>query len=785
MSNLNLPLISLRGMVVFPEETVNFDVGRKESINAVKDAVNNGKTVLLCSQIDSFKEELSLSNLYKVGTVAKILQMTKISNDYYRVIAKGLFKAKVVDVAENNNCLYCFAEPVETLKYENDPEVIAYCRALKSKFSEYFNLNNKVSAKAFDAMLASDDSEKLFNIICSNLKCEVKILQQLLEENDQKAKLDLLLSVLNNEIKIFSITKEIEDKTNAEINKHQREYVLKEKIRQIKEELGDDNNTASEIDDYKDKIEKLTINSEYKEKLFSEVKKMSYSSPMSPEYTVVKTYLDTVIGLPWNISSDCNTDINKAIEILDNDHYGLEKVKDKIVDYLSVKINDPDYNGTIICLAGPPGVGKTSIGKSIAKALDRKFVRISLGGMKDESEIRGHRKTYIGSMPGKIISAFNQAKVNNPLILFDEIDKLGSDYKGDPSSAMLEVLDSEQNYEFRDNYIEIPFDLSKAVFITTANEISNIPAPLRDRLEIINIDSYTFNEKVMIAKDFLLKKQLNNHKIENLEISDSAIEKIITSYTRESGVRTLERAIVTICRKAVRNTLISGKKKITITEKNIKKFLGNEKFSDSVIDYSGFSGVSTGMAWTQYGGEILKTEVTVIPGSGKIEITGNLGEVMVESVKVALAYLKAHSDKYKIPFEFASKCDINVHFPEGAVPKDGPSAGITILTALVSAITGKIVRPEIAMTGELTITGKVLPIGGLKEKSLAALRNNYKEIIVPKENKRDVSELPDCVKKDIKIRYADSAEDVIKFAISSVKDKNNKFLENIMNVKEC
>ena len=440
-------------------------------------------------------------------------------------------------------------------------------------------------------------------------------------------------------------------------------------------------------------------------------------------------------------------------------------------------MSDPDYNGTIICLAGPPGVGKTSIGKSIAKALDRKYVRISLGGLKDESEIRGHRKTYIGSMPGKIISAISQAKVNNPLILFDEIDKLGSDYKGDPSSAMLEVLDAEQNNEFRDNYLEIPFDLSKTVFITTANDIYSIPDPLRDRLEIINIDSYTFDEKVMIAKDFLIKKQFAIHKIFNAEISDSAIEKIIDGYTKEAGVRELERNIITVCRKIVRNNLLKGKRKVKVTDKNIKNYLGKEKYTDSVPDYSDFSGVSTGLAWTQFGGDVLKTETVIMPGSGKIEITGNLGNVMVESVKVALGYLKSNALKFDLPIDFFNKCDINVHFPEGAIPKDGPSAGITILTSLVSAFTGKIVRDDIAMTGELTITGKVLPIGGLKEKSLAALRNGIKEIIVPFENKRDVYDLPDKVKNEIKVTYVKSADDVIKHAISERTDKKNNTYE--------
>ncbi len=779
MNIIDLPIISLRGMVVFPDEIVNFDVGRKESINAVKTAVNEGLNVLLCSQIDSAEEKLSVSNLYRVGTVVKILQITKLNDEYYRVVVKGLFKARAIEFTENQKFLYCRAETIEHIQNEEDPEVIAYCRALKAKFVEYFNFNNKISAKAIDSVIAVEDSERLFNIICSNLKTELKTKQRLLEESEQKKKLYDLLTVLTREINVYSVNKEIEDKVNAEINKHQREHILRERMNQIKSELGEDNRFDDELSEYPEKISALNICDEYKEKLLCEAKKLSYTSPMSAEYTVIKSYLDTVLGLPWNISSDCKTDIKKASEILNNEHYGLEEVKEKIIDYLAVKINDPDYNGTVICLSGPPGVGKTSIGKSIAKALDRKFVRISLGGVKDESEIRGHRKTYIGSMPGKIISAINQANVNNPLILFDEIDKLGNDYKGDPSSAMLEVLDSEQNYEFRDNYIEIPFDLSKTVFITTANDISTIPEPLRDRLEIINIESYTFDEKIMIAKDFLIKKQIEIHKLSNVEITNSAIEKIIISYTREAGVRNLERAIVTICRKAVRKKLTSGNRKITVTDKNLHLYLGREKFDEKELDYSGLSGVCTGMAWTKYGGDILRTEVTVVPGTGKLELTGNLGEVMKESAKVAIAYLKSHSFFYNIPSDFASKCDINIHFPEGAVPKDGPSAGITILTALISAITGKTVKSTVAMTGEITITGKILPIGGLKEKALAALRNNIKEIVIPAENKKDALELPACVKGNVKVRYVSSAQDVIKYALSNVSDKNNNFLSTL------
>ena len=516
MTNIDLPLVSLRGVVVFPDETLNFDVGRKESINAVKSAVNSGQNIMLCSQIDSSIEEILVSNINKIGTVAKVLQITKINKDYYRVIVKGLFKAKILNYIECSDYLFCRIETIDILQNEDSPETIAYKRALKSKFAEYFNYNNKISSKAFDATIAAADSVKGYNTICSNLKTEISTLQKLLEKNNSKEKFEFLLNVLQNEINIFSINKEIEDKTNQEISNKQKEILLREKIRQIKEELGDEpKDVDSEIEKYTDRVDALQIDSEYKEKLFNEITKMSYCSPSSPEYTVCKTYLDTVLNLPWNISKIPEITIEESIEILNGEHYGLEKVKEKIIDYLAVKINDPDYNGTIICLAGPPGVGKTSIGKSIAKALDRKYVRISLGGLKDESEIRGHRKTYIGSMPGKIISAISQTKVNNPLILFDEIDKLGSDYKGDPSSAMLEVLDAEQNNEFRDNYLEIPFDLSKSVFITTANDIYSIPAPLRDRLEIINIDSYTFDEKVMIAKDFLIKKQFEIHKISN------------------------------------------------------------------------------------------------------------------------------------------------------------------------------------------------------------------------------------------------------------------------------
>ncbi len=760
-----LPVVALRGLVVFPNSSLHFDIGREKSINAMKTAMENDRYVLLCSQKDADVDFPNNDDINKIGTVVKVKQIVKISSDTYRVAVHGEYKAEIVSFESENQDKYFTAVCVPFSEFvydEDDIEITALSRNLRAAVMNIYSLDKTIPTVAINEINSTKLFSELVYSICSNIEFEYNQLQLLLEEVDIKTMAINLLKLLNREIEILKVNKKIDDKTRCVLDKAQHEYYLKEQIKTIKDELGERDEYDDELETYKEKILSLNLPSDSEEKLLKELSKYSKLPPNSSEASVISVYLDTVLDLPWNISTKENVSVCDAEKILNRDHYGLDKVKERILEYFAVKEIGGTTNGNIICLVGPPGVGKTSIAKSLAEALNRNYVRISLGGVKDESEIRGHRKTYIGSMPGRIISALNQAKSNNPLILLDEIDKMSSDYKGDPASAMLEVLDYEQNFEFKDNYIEIPFDLSDVLFITTANDLYSIPSPLRDRMEIIELEGYTIEEKLNIAIKHLIPKQMAKHNLKNVKFHEDSIKKIIQEYTREAGVRTLDRLIAQILRKVAKVYVSEHKSKANITKNTVKKYLGKEKYLDITLDKKDSVGVANGLAWTGYGGDVLNIEVAVMPGTGKTVLTGNLGDVMKESATTAVSYIRSVADKYGINPDFVEKKDIHVHVPEGAVPKDGPSAGITMATAIISALTDKKVKSNIAMTGEITLRGKVLPIGGLKEKTLAALRYGVDTVIIPDENKRDIDELEPTVKENLKIITAKDYAQVAK-----------------------
>ncbi len=778
MDNNILPVLPLRGLVVFPGTVIHLDIGREKSIKAIERAFKEDRLLLLCPQKKASIEDPGIDDICTTGTVVRVLQTLKLPGNNTRVIVSALHRAKIIEYLSTEHCFYCTCSKIDDYIPECEDsqatlnEVTALVRGVKNSFSDYFNYSRNIGTDIADNILDIDEPSRLTDSVCSSLNIEPEKLIPLLEEINLKKRMLLLLSVLRREVDILEMNKHISAKVHESIDKNQREYYIKEQMKVLREELGDGEDLITEAEEYKNKILALGIKDEYTQKLIKEANKLSYLNYSSPETAVIKSYLDSVLELPWNISTTENTDIIHAEQVLDRDHFGLCDVKERILEYIAVKTLGGNKNGAIICLAGPPGVGKTSIARSLADALGRTYVRISLGGVKDESEIRGHRKTYIGSMPGRIINAVKQAGCNNPLILLDEIDKLGADYHGDPSAAMLEVLDPEQNFEFNDHYIDIPFDLSNVLFITTANDVSAIPDPLRDRLDIIDISGYTFEEKAEIACKYLIPKQIEKHALKNVVIDISAVNSIVNNYTRESGVRNLERQITKICRKSA-HILVSGKQKtIKITANNLNKYLGAPVYTENEISSVNKIGEVTGLAWTKVGGEILTVETNIMHGTGKLELTGNLGDVMRESAMAAYSYIRANAEKLNIPVDFYNKLDIHVHVPEGAVPKDGPSAGITMLTSIVSALTGRKVKKDIAMTGEITIRGRVLPIGGLKEKSLAALRAGVKTIIIPIGNKKDLSELPESVMSQIKFILTDNAADVLSFALEKESDLN-------------
>lgn len=759
--NFDLPLIPLRGLTVFPNTTVNFDVGRKKSVAAVTDAVKNrnGK-IILCRQINTDESNPKPDGIYTVGVLARVVQVISNGGETLRIIVDGIKKVKVTGYVDNPDFFVASYEPMKEL-HARTVEAKAYRRKCMSVVEEHYFVGERATKDVYNIL--NETEEPVAFLYRAAHLMDISDRQGFLEIDDVIDKYELLLDFLEDELEIAKVEKKINRKVRESIDKGQKEYYLREQIKAIQEELGDEDD-----DDLLLKADKLPIPEESKKKLKKDIERNAKMPTSSPDYAISRNYFDFVFDLPWGIESEDNNDIENARKILDEDHYGLEKIKERILEFLAVRQLTDEKREPIICLVGPPGVGKTSIVKSIARALNRKYVRMSLGGIRDEAEIRGHRKTYVGAMPGRIISNIRIAGTMNPVFLLDEIDKLASDFKGDPSSALLEVLDPEQNNAFRDNYLEIPFDLSKVIFITTANNPDAIPAPLYDRMEIIEMSGYTPEEKLQIAKKHLIGKQLKAHGIseDRLSFTDDGIEKIIYSYTRESGVRGLEKEIANVMRK-VAVKIVSGEAqdKIVVTKDNVKEFLGVEKYLENEKPEHSEVGAATGLAWTAVGGEILTIEVSIVSGKGEILLTGHLGDVMKESARTAISYIHAHADDYDIPERAFKDKDIHIHVPEGAIPKDGPSAGITIATAVFSALTGKGVRNDVAMTGEITLRGKVLPIGGLKEKSLAAMRAGIKKVLIPVDNMKDLADIPESVKNGVKFILVENVSEVFNIAI--------------------
>lgn len=772
-----MPVLALRGMTAFPRATMHFDVGRIKSIRALEAAAETEQRIFLVTQKNIQTDDPSFDELYPIGTVVRVLQMISASKDSARVLVVGEYRARVTEVLQTKPYLAARVESLPDLPYVADtPRVEALTRLAVQLFDDFSNATQRPLQDVMLKMLSSKDPGFIADVMAQNATYGYAEKMRVLSQRHPIRRLELGNTLMARELDVLEIENNIQDKTQQNIDKGQRDYYLREQLKVIRGELGeaDDN---EELDEYHDKIEKLGIPEESKQKLLKEVQRLGKQSFGSSEATVIRTYLDTVIDLPWNKRTRERVDIRVAERILNEDHYGLQKVKERILEILAVRELAPDMHGPIICLVGPPGVGKTSIAMSVARALNRKLARISLGGMHDEAEIRGHRKTYVGAMPGRIIAAVQQAGSMNPLLLLDEIDKMGSDYRGDPSSALLEVLDSEQNATFRDNYLEIPFDLSDCMFITTANTTDTIARPLLDRMEIIELNSYTDEEKVMIAKQHLLPRQLAKHglKKSQVRVSDDALREIIRCYTRESGVRNLERELAALCRKCAKRFVSEeGLSRISIKGVDLETYLGVRKILPDKKETSDCVGLVTGLAWTSVGGETLEVECNVVDGSGKLNLTGNLGEVMKESVQAAMSYIRSRAVQFGIAEDFYKTKDIHVHFPEGAVPKDGPSAGITVCTAMVSALTGAPVRRDIAMTGEISIRGRVLPIGGLKEKTMAALRHGVKTVILPKENEKDLAEIDPTVRKALNFIFVEHADSVIETALMLPRTSQRK-----------
>ncbi|WP_138202987.1 endopeptidase La [Haloimpatiens lingqiaonensis] len=767
-----LPLIPLRGIVIFPEMIIHFDVGRSKSILALEEAMLKEQKVFLVAQKEAKIEEPDREDINLVGTVCNIKQILRLPGDTVRVLVEGENRAKIIKY--NKEEPY-FEVDIEVLEEENmeDKKIQALTRKVKKVFSEYVRLSEIIPMEAIINLEDMENSGELADIILSYVPLKQNKKQELLETYELTKRLEKLLYVLNNELEIAKIENKIGTKVKNNIDKVQKEYYLKEQLKAIQEELGEEDDINKDIEAYKRKITKMKLPKEAKEKVMYELKKLERNGNYSPESNVVRTYLDWVLDLPWNKKTNDTIDIKKAREILDKEHYGLNEVKDRIIEYLAVKKVSNSIKGPILCLVGPPGVGKTSIAKSVAHAVNRNFVRMSLGGVRDEAEIRGHRRTYVGAIPGRIIYGMKKAKSKNPLFLLDEIDKMSNDFRGDPADALLEVLDDEQNSTFRDHYLELDFDLSNVLFITTANRLDTIPRPLLDRMEIIEVSGYTSEEKYHIATNHLIKKALEEHNIKDKTItfSDSAIYTIIENYTRESGVRELERKISAMVRKAITEMLEKNKEKINITSTIVSKYLGPQIYTYDTAEKEDKIGVVKGLAWTGYGGDTLPVEVSVMEGNGKLQLTGQLGDVMVESAKTAYSYVRANAALYHIDGSFYKDKDLHIHVPEGAVPKDGPSAGVTMATAIVSALSGKKVKHNVAMTGEITLTGRVLPIGGLKEKSLAAYRAGINTVIIPKENEKDINKIPKSVQKKLKFIAVDKIQQVLENAL--VGEMNN------------
>ena len=781
-AKFNIPVLPLRGLVVFPKMMLHFDVARKKSADAIAKAMNDNQLIFLTAQKDASINDPNFDDIYKVGVVTKIVQVLKQPDNITRVVVEGQYRAKIVSEGECESHLEAVISPITERKHPNTARDMALVRLLKGTFENYMELTPKLPSDILFKIGLSNNAGELADYVAGNVLLDYTIKQSILETLNVSDRLETLIDALQNEIYILEIEQEIIDKSKERIDQSQREYYLREQLRTIEEELGHDDSPEFESNKLRDRVLELKLSQENEKALLKECSKLEKTPYGSNEAAVIRTYIDTCLELPWNESTQEKIDLAKVRKALDKRHYGLTKVKERIVEQLAVRKLTDKAKGQIICLVGPPGVGKTSIAQSIAEAINRKSERIALGGVKDEAEIRGHRRTYIGSMPGRIINAVKKSKVNNPLIILDEVDKLSNDYKGDPTSALLEVLDAEQNHSFHDHYIDLPFDLSNVMFITTANDYDAIPAPLRDRMEVIELDSYTRQEKFFIAKKHLVPKQLelNGLTKQNFKITDKAIYMLIDSYTREAGVRALERVIASVMRKSAVKIVDNIVDEIKITDKGIEALLGPVKFLNDNNSKKDEIGVVNGLAWTSVGGTLLPIECVVVKGSGKIELTGSLGEVMQESAKTAITCIRSKAEMYDIDPNFYKEYDIHIHAPEGAVPKDGPSAGITMATAIVSGLTSRAVRHDFAMTGEITLRGKVLAIGGLKEKSMAAYKAGIKNVVIPKDNERDIAEIDETVKKHINFIPVSDVEEVIELAVKPMTKSSKKIKTDVI-----
>jgi len=764
------PVLPLRDIVVFPHMIVPLFVGREKSIGALEEVMEHDKQILLVTQKDAAQDDPDPAGLYDIGTLATVLQLLKLPDGTVKVLVEGYDRASVTRFTDRTEYHEAYAVPAPDVD-EDEVEIEALSRSVISEFEGYVKLNKKVSPEVVSAVTQIEDYAKLADTVASHLAVKISDKQDILGLLSVKERLEKVLGMMESEISVLQVEKRIRGRVKRQMEKTQREYYLNEQMKAIQKELGDGEEGGDEMAELEAKIKKTKLSKEAREKADAEFKKLKQMSPMSAEATVVRNYLDWLLGIPWGKKSRVKTDLNKAEEVLDTDHYGLEKVKERIIEYLAVQTRSNKLRGPILCLVGPPGVGKTSLGKSVAKATGREFVRMSLGGVRDEAEIRGHRRTYIGSMPGKVIQSMKKAKKSNPLFLLDEIDKMGQDFRGDPSSALLEVLDPEQNNAFGDHYLEVDYDLSNVMFVTTANSL-NIPGPLMDRMEIIRIAGYTEDEKVEIARRHLIPKTIKNHALEEKEltITEDALIDVIRLYTREAGVRNLERELATLSRKAVTEILKTDAKTIKVTRKNLGDYLGVQRFRFGQADQDDQIGVVTGLAWTEVGGELLTIEGVMMPGKGKMTVTGNLRDVMKESISAAASYVRSRSIDFGITPPLFEKRDIHVHVPEGATPKDGPSAGSAMATAIVSMLTQIPVRKDIAMTGEITLRGRILPIGGLKEKLLAALRGGIKKVLIPEDNAKDLADIPENVKNALEIVPVGHLDEVLPHALTHMPE---------------
>jgi ATP-dependent Lon protease len=761
-----LPLLPLRGLLVYPSMVLHLDVGREKSVRALEKSMVDDSMILLCSQSEINIEEPTTEDIYRIGTIAKVRQMLKLPNGTIRVLVEGVARAEITEFL-NNEDFYEVQVRELPEQVSTDSEIDALMRTVLHQFEHYINLSKKVTPETLAAVSDIDEPGRLADVICSHLSLKIKDKQDILESIPVKDRLEKLLSILNNEREVLELERKISQRVKKQMEKTQKEYYLREQMKAIQKELGDKEGRTGEIEELRSQLGETQVPDKVKEKIEKEIDRLEKMPATSAEGSVIRNYIDWLLGIPWSNFTEDDLDIIRAEEILNEDHYGLEKPKERVLEYLAVQQLVKKLKGPILCLVGPPGVGKTSIARSIARSLGRQFIRISLGGVRDEAEIRGHRRTYVGAMPGRIIQGMKNAGKTNPVFLLDEIDKMAMDFRGDPSAALLEVLDPEQNSTFSDHYIEVPFDLSNVMFVTTANAVHNIPRPLLDRMEVLYIPGYTEIEKLRIARDFLLPKQQKDHGLQEgqLIVEEQALMRVVREYTREAGVRNLEQQISAICRKSAKQLVSKLAEAVTINLDNVKDFLGPAKYHYGMAEESDQIGAVTGLAWTEVGGDTLVIEVTVMPGNGKLTLTGKLGDVMKESAQAAFSYTRSRVGQLHIAPDFHEKVDVHIHIPEGAIPKDGPSAGITMATALISALTNTPVSREVAMTGEITLRGRVLPIGGLKEKSLAAHRAGIRTIIIPKDNAKDLEEIPESVRNELRFIPVAHMDEVLGHAL--------------------